>query len=989
MPEQTVTIKALLQDKLTGGLAAIGRAFKELKNDVGELKARLAPITGQVAGVVAAFASLQAANKAIAEAAGAADAQRRLLAALRGNRAEMERIADVAARLGIRFAQDDDDVAALAATLLNFGVSVNEIDKTLEAVLATAESTGQSIDAVAISVAKFGQEGSGRLGGVVKELKDLEKSGELASKGVDLLLRKYAGVGDQTDDFKKAVQLTNDLNNELGEQGKEFIKVKVSILSALIPAVKQLTDFLKSDTGQGVLQVVIELAARGTKLLPIVLEIAAAIAGIKIAAFLTPIALVLAKWILIGVVLGEIVKAILDATGFTNDLRDAMSGVSDSTGDVLSDLRKFENVLDSAQTRAKELWIVAKAYLFDPLGFAVRGIAELFIGLGKVFASTLIIVFDGIVLGIKGLGLAGAEIIDSITDAAATALSYIPGITDETLRKIRTNLKNSDFLNLEKQKNQLDDDKKQMGLAVVQIANALPSAFEDAKDGISKANDEIGKLETDLMTRREGRYIRDRKRHKEEADKKVKDERVAIETIVNANADAEKRLADLRAAGNDAEREKQRKRDVEDLLAQFEEKKISLEKFVEERKRIEIEPLDAEITKRKLIVDSIAAQITAIRQAKGANADVHAELDKQYDAEIALQTAIGDRLDALRAIQKFEDEQRRKAKEESLRQAEDSAKQIADLIKTAREEFDAQRSAIRQQREGGFLFESEATQKDADALDEVKTKMAILRAEYDELIRKNPELADKLAKATAELEKLGDTAEKVRTQDLDDLFRGFEAGANNTIRKGADLRETGLRIGESFANAAGDIAVGFTEADFSFSNFAGNFLRTIGQMLIKLAVFRALAGAFGLNITQGLNRGGPVLAFDGGGPVPGPRVHRDVVDAKLTPGEWVMREAAVNHYGEAFMAALNHRLIPRDIARGLSTPARATNLSRHFAEGGSVGPGGGGSSASSVGLLVLDPEQADRLSHGIFDSLIRRMGQNPGLVRSAIRAAPL
>jgi len=79
-----------------------------------------------------------------------------------------------------------------------------------------------------------------------------------------------------------------------------------------------------------------------------------------------------------------------------------------------------------------------------------------------------------------------------------------------------------------------------------------------------------------------------------------------------------------------------------------------------------------------------------------------------------------------------------------------------------------------------------------------------------------------------------------------------------------------------------------------------------------------------------LNRGGPARGTD-------------TVPAMLTPGEWVIRKPAVDHFGAGLLSAINSMRIPREaLARLVAPPARP----RYFADGGPVKFNGGPRNAS-------------------------------------------
>lgn len=71
----------------------------------------------------------------------------------------------------------------------------------------------------------------------------------------------------------------------------------------------------------------------------------------------------------------------------------------------------------------------------------------------------------------------------------------------------------------------------------------------------------------------------------------------------------------------------------------------------------------------------------------------------------------------------------------------------------------------------------------------------------------------------------------------------------------------------------------------------------------------ALAGGGVAYMTVG---GFPSNAPRRQGPVPGPRINKDIVPAMLTPGEFVMKRSAVTNYGLGVMYAMNEGLVPRE-----------------------------------------------------------------------------
>jgi hypothetical protein len=93
--------------------------------------------------------------------------------------------------------------------------------------------------------------------------------------------------------------------------------------------------------------------------------------------------------------------------------------------------------------------------------------------------------------------------------------------------------------------------------------------------------------------------------------------------------------------------------------------------------------------------------------------------------------------------------------------------------------------------------------------------------------------------------------------------------------------------------------------------------------------------------SQGLARGGPVWGRG--------TSTSDSIPAWLSSGEWVHNAKAVSYYGQAFMRAINNRVIPKDAFRGFSMGglvSAATSMPMRmplrFADGGPVPAAGGG-----------------------------------------------
>jgi hypothetical protein len=151
-----------------------------------------------------------------------------------------------------------------------------------------------------------------------------------------------------------------------------------------------------------------------------------------------------------------------------------------------------------------------------------------------------------------------------------------------------------------------------------------------------------------------------------------------------------------------------------------------------------------------------------------------------------------------------------------------------------------------------------------------------------------------------------------------------------------------------FAGALAGVATGAKSLSAAFASLAASVLGDLIQMTAKALLFRLallpLGGALGFA------QGGAVGAYATGGPIragTGPRA--DDVLIRASRGEYVVNAAAVNYYGEAFLAALNQRLIhARDLAAAIPQGVARPRPRGAYAEGGYVGAG-----AAAAGVSVL------------------------------------
>lgn len=115
-----------------------------------------------------------------------------------------------------------------------------------------------------------------------------------------------------------------------------------------------------------------------------------------------------------------------------------------------------------------------------------------------------------------------------------------------------------------------------------------------------------------------------------------------------------------------------------------------------------------------------------------------------------------------------------------------------------------------------------------------------------------------------------------------------------------------------------------------------------------------------------------IVPFAGGGLVPGPRTDRDVVSARLTPGEYVLRREAAQWYGRSIMEALNRRLIPRSRLDDFGVWSRPLpGIVSAFATGGSVQQTAAPATGMVPAVVVADDGTMERLLAGGENAMLR------------------
>lgn len=188
---------------------------------------------------------------------------------------------------------------------------------------------------------------------------------------------------------------------------------------------------------------------------------------------------------------------------------------------------------------------------------------------------------------------------------------------------------------------------------------------------------------------------------------------------------------------------------------------------------------------------------------------------------------------------------------------------------------------------------------------------------------------------------------------------------------------------------------------------AGRAYEVVGRAGVKALVVLGSLGLLGDDVQVaephafgGFAGGGvPRFVDTTSGFVPGTRgPNRDSVLSYLTIGEAVIQRPSVDYYGERLMAAINARLIPRDLLWPLleGLPASLGRATHAYNEGGFAGQpsparadtsrrsGSSGSSSGVLPILPLDETTLERLLAAGPNALQRHLRNNRGETRSSL-----
>jgi hypothetical protein len=242
----------------------------------------------------------------------------------------------------------------------------------------------------------------------------------------------------------------------------------------------------------------------------------------------------------------------------------------------------------------------------------------------------------------------------------------------------------------------------------------------------------------------------------------------------------------------------------------------------------------------------------------------------------------------------------------------------------------------------------------------------------------------------------GDFVQAITQQLLAQAVGSLLGGGANVAADSALIAsQTSLTAATTALTAAmtGDIAATSvntaattTDAAATTANTGATFLNTIATNLnsLWLKIKAALPFSTG-GLVGGYAKGGHIKGYAVGGDIPRPShiPASDTVPAWLTPGEFVIRRAAVQKYGTGLMDMINRGRLPASFHEAGHSLRRTTSAVQHFASGGNVSPASVTSSPERTTQTIVLPVMpandttVDQMLTGGRKAFDRKVNQSP------------
>lgn len=802
----TLSIRAILRDEISKSLVGIRTKLVAVRDDFVKLGADVSPIAGRIAAGFAAVAAVAGFRASITAAKDAANAEARLLSALKGRREELEKIKGVALEIQGNSLFEDDELIAQAATLVAMGNAAGKIPDQLQAAVDVAAQFGLELNETVRAIGLFRSGEFGRLGQKVPILKKLKEEGKLASDGVRVLLEQFGGAAaaQAANDFGTIAKLQNEIGNESERIGDVLAKIQATVLKGILQSVKAIADALETPAGVAIVEGIASVAPQ--------LTIASAAVGALIAG--TAAWGLAIKPMLVG--LKGVVKFLGSVLALSRAVLVPLAGWA---GLILVADQVLSRVLLTQEEIAANGTFLAQAYdsvtgsseeLKDDASDIGAEIALWAAGLKAAFEIGGAALQSFIIEPFRNLSFSGAQ---------ESFERRMLEISTEAFDEITRTREDSD-------KKTLDGQRRRLAMVTLEQRAILDeiAAVKKLRAALGQIDD-LREIDPDKL--RELLQGADaatadalaeviRGRIERAVDLGTVDAAKALELIqVIDTAAAERRVELARTAVRLAEEQASQAKDA----------------VVEDAKGLDI------LKARDASLDEITAAIA--RQS-----DLHVEFNEkaqealEAERELAIASA-----DAAKAQERFA-AATKKAADSVVQRAEEARKKLDDTIKRSTDLANT-----------GTISESAAIEQQRQALERFAVVMARVRRELDAIAAKFPELAPEIAQARVELEKLNEGIDTL-ADTSNDFFGGFVEGLRAGSSQLNDLKELGREVGTDLADSIGEGVVDvFIRGRKTFGEWSRDVLLGIIELTAKFLAFKAITAALGIDSTSGLADG--------------------------------------------------------------------------------------------------------------------------------------
>ena len=293
----------------------------------------------------------------------------------------------------------------------------------------------------------------------------------------------------------------------------------------------------------------------------------------------------------------------------------------------------------------------------------------------------------------------------------------------------------------------------------------------------------------------------------------------------------------------------------------------------------------------------------------------------------------------------------------------------------------------------GEIFGIEAINEEKAALEEylqtlskIADQLELIKAKHPELTKLIDDLQSKIQGVQSGSTLVGSPG--TQGTDAGSFFGGIVAGAKQASSAFDDMGKAGAQLGATLTNSLADGLVDiWIRGTGSMRQFAANFFQLIASMIAKMLIFKLIAAGIGLiggafaggatTDTAGFDPTGAgsvnqVPNFAEGGLVPGPNINADIIDGKLTPGEFVFTKEAVDAAGVDNIIQLHKYLANLG---GRTSVGMVPSIGKEFFnDGGPVGAGVG--SGMNRAYVPPDEQALDRMLKGGAPAFFRFFEEN-------------